>query len=982
MKNRILIGFSLVLLVACGWWATLGGGSRVEALSPGDGVAASSPDSEAVIDGPEVDRARSVDAESEVREAMVDVVPVLSAMPETWAGELGGIIGRVVEEDGSAVVGISVAFLQADGNLILAADLAELGEEPPEFILERAITDDEGRFRMGGAYDGSFHGLGIDLRGPRCTLRVVDTQLHHREVTDLGDIVLRAGCTVTGRVTDEGGGAVEGVRVRLVPIAPDGIDAVITVGPQDFRSDSAVGISKYVSEGSHSPVVEPPPLVRRHLADLPLPTTVTDADGAYRFEGAPVGDIMIAIDKRGWLGMLRRDQTEPGEVELADAILRGGRTISGEVIDSEGDPVAGVEVMAGTEIAGMAAILQPAGMTDEDGRFSVSGCPLVGNMMACARRATNEPWTGVIGASVEDLEIELEVAFDVVVHLVDLAGKPVTDARVTLEPGFEEHSPMLMMMHFKALGQQQRPSRFKETEPGVYTCADVTPGMYEVRARPTELNAVRRTVELWPGQPELTLVCEPGQYFDVTVVDNATGKPVSHARASVVQPGDDMFFALAVGRTNSKGLTRLGPCTSRAKESRRGRDGETQVVVQHPRYADAAVVVHDDIPTAEVRLSAGSEVRGRVEWGANPPQQIYMVVLERRPDADRNGDISDVFLPPRIGRTGLDGTFRFSNLPSGTYSLELFERWLGGDPLDFALKGIPPVLLYRDKELIVAPEQPLEVVIDLGPTGAGATARVAGSVRVDGSPVEGATVRAYGSGAFGSGVTDADGYYETTPFLVGESTSVMVFSEVDSQKRQLFGDKIDPIPGEVYRLDVDTNSAEVRIRVTRSEDGQPISGAKVSLALEENSSRRSAGKTNADGEVTLTVVGDGSCQISVNAPGRSETTYEHSFEAREMGTTVEIELPPSVPCAGVCDFTNCDYSGVQRAFLRITGGGDSKFVRLEDSDVRASGRVEFEVDGLGPGEYNAVFYIGDDWSDEITFELSDEGATDLVLSHP
>jgi hypothetical protein len=982
MKNKILIGISLALLCAGAWWAMSGGTSSVVALTPDGSVGASSARSEAVLDGPAIAGALGADQDVKVREALAEDAPVLEAAADSWVGELGGVIGRVVEEDGSAVAGVSVAFIQVDANLMLGADWAELGEGSPELVLERTLTDAEGRFRMTGAYDGSFQGLGIDLRGPRCTIRVVDTQVHHREVTDLGDIIMVAGCTVIGRVTDEDGGPVAGVRVRIVPIAPDGVEAVIPVEVQDFRSDCAVGISAYIHDGSSSPVVEPPPLVRRHLDDLPIPTTISDVEGRYRFEGVPIGDIMLAIDLRGWLGMLRKDSTRPGEVELPDAILRAGRVISGEVIDTEGDPVAGAEVMAGAEIGGVAAILQPAGVTDLEGRFSVSGCPLLGNLVACARREKNEPWVGVVGAEVDDMEIELETVFNVVVHVLDLAGQPVAGAKVSLQPGFEAESPMLWMMRVRSLGAPERVSRFSEGETGVYTCRDVTPGMYEVRVRPSELSPVHRTEEVWPGMPPLTLVCQPGRFLDLSVFDRTTGEPVVHARASIVQPSNDLFRALAVGRTNSDGLLRLGPYVSGADDSGAG-DGENQVLVQHPRYADAAIVVHESVPTAEVLLARGNELRGRIQWGPDPPRQIYMLILERRNLGNGGGDIAEAFLPPRFARTALDGSFRFTNLPSGTYQLQVHERWLGGDPLDLARGGLEPVLVYRQDDIAVEEGPALDLLIDLGIAGTGDTARVAGYVRFDGKPLADATVQASGMGSRGQATTDADGYYETTPFLVGESCNVRVWAMIDSQKRELHSGEITPTPGSVYRLDIDGDSVEIQVRVKGEEDGRPIAGANVSLHVNGSRSNRARGKTDASGELALTVFGSGTCEVKVEAPDRLETTHAFSLDDGDVGDPIEIVLARAVPCAGMADLSSIGFEGGQRVFMQVRGEGEiSEGVRLDPADMDESGCMPFDIDGLGPGEYTARFYVENEWSRPVAFELPVAGDSELLLVHP
>ena len=168
---------------------------------------------------------------------------------DPWDGELAGVTGRVVEEDGTPVEDILVTLMEADADFLLASDWAQQGLEPPDLVLAETRTDEEGRFLMEGAYDAAFQGLAVDMAGPRSTLRFIDDQLHHDELNDVGDIVLRKGCTVTGQVLSEAGVGEPGVRVRLVPlpeaqIPEEQLESFTRLNIQDVRPDCAAAISK------------------------------------------------------------------------------------------------------------------------------------------------------------------------------------------------------------------------------------------------------------------------------------------------------------------------------------------------------------------------------------------------------------------------------------------------------------------------------------------------------------------------------------------------------------------------------------------------------------------------------------------------------------------------------------------------------------------------------------------------------------------
>ena len=980
MKSKLLlVGLVVGALLLAGLWSLLGSGDQDAGVGPGELLGPAETDGSAQLEEITEEQGEAVLAREQLaaRAAPVEVV----ATDDSWASELGGVTGRVVEEDGTVVEGISIALLQVDAGALISGDWAAFGESGGDLVLARARTDEEGRFRLNGAYDASYHGLGIDLRGPRCSLRVVDTQLHHGEVTDLGDIVLAAGCTVFGRVVDEQGTPIANARVRIAPAPPEGLDQAIAVNVQDVRSDCAVGISMFVHDRMSSPVVEPPPLVRRHLDDMPFPTMTTDVEGKYRFEGAPIGSLVLGVDRPGSLGVLRLETTTLGEVEFDDAVLTAGRTAEGVVFDMEGEPIVGAEVMAGSEFAGVATILQPAGRTDEDGEFSVTGLPPDGNLMAVARRQRDEPWVGVIAPTSDELEIELETVFRAVVNVVDLAGTPLSGCVVEVVPDYPADSTMRFARMFEMLGSDERPTRFQEVEPGVYACDELAPGLYEVRARPKLLSSARATFTLEPGGPVPTVRCEQGERLALHVRDAVTGEPVSRARASVIRPSLELFRAVAAGRTDRDGNLDLGPFSLAESErgpSGRVRNWEAQLLVQHPRYADATIDVLSGMQVAEVALQPGGEVRGRIVWGQDPPQRIYMLTMDRQYDDE---GVLEAFTPPRLGRSGIDGSFRFSNLVAGVYRLQVYERWLEGEPLALMMSDPQPVLVHREDEVEVIPGTPLDLTIDLSPDGNGQTASLEGLVRLDGRPLEGAKVRVHSIGPGARATTDADGRYVTQGFLVmKDSVRVTVTGEIDGNDVRLHTDTIEPVPGSVSRLDVDAQSRSIVVRVLKKGTGLAIPEAKISIS--GSSGSNSDVETDELGEARVLFVGSREQQITVRAEECSPLKRPIALDEVEADGVLEIELSPSVPCAGECDLTPLDFTQIQSAYLSLSGDGYREFKQLDAADIRDDGRAAFTFDGTGPGTYRASFYIDGDWREGAELEIPEDGSEDLVITHP
>ena len=64
-----------------------------------------------------------------------------------------------------------------------------------------------------------------------------------------------------------------------------------------------------------------------------IPTTWSDENGEYVFEGAPIGELVQSADKRDWLGVSRVITSHAGPMDVPDLALSPGRTVEGVVLD-------------------------------------------------------------------------------------------------------------------------------------------------------------------------------------------------------------------------------------------------------------------------------------------------------------------------------------------------------------------------------------------------------------------------------------------------------------------------------------------------------------------------------------------------------------------------------------------------------------------------------------------------------------------------
>lgn len=197
---------------------------------------------------------------------------------------------------------------------------------------------------------GLFAFQGQAFRNLRVTLQVKSDQhavgLFEKDIGDiragqasaevevaLGDLQLKSGGLVRGRVTDLGGNAVMGAAVTLEP---------------DFRNRLRW---------------------QRNRGDL-LPPTTTDANGYYAYANVPEGRFAVTVLAK--MHTPGRSETfevaEEATVEVPDIALGPGYEVTGIVRDARGEPVAKANVRLRASLSQNAAAGARAGGRDERGR--------------------------------------------------------------------------------------------------------------------------------------------------------------------------------------------------------------------------------------------------------------------------------------------------------------------------------------------------------------------------------------------------------------------------------------------------------------------------------------------------------------------------------------------------------------------------------------------------------------------------------------
>lgn len=102
-------------------------------------------------------------------------------------------------------------------------------------------------------------------------------------------------------------------------------------------------------------------------------THETSRSGRYEVVGAPAGTLLLTAGEQGANTVTHAVQTIPGQIVPWDPVLPRAVELRGRVVDHEGRPVAGADVMA-RHYADFSGNWCRSGRTDDQGAFSLSSC--------------------------------------------------------------------------------------------------------------------------------------------------------------------------------------------------------------------------------------------------------------------------------------------------------------------------------------------------------------------------------------------------------------------------------------------------------------------------------------------------------------------------------------------------------------------------------------------------------------------------------
>ncbi len=371
------------------------------------------------------------------------------------------LTGRVVDLEGNALEGVRVTALAAEDS-----------RDPQEWKAESAPN---GKFLLAGLPPGS-HEVEIRRQG-YALVRLHQVPLVAGRSTALGDVVLRPGAALAVRVVTADGTPILRARVRLlVPVEPWSeklLREVLTDEDGSLQLDDLgrdrllrlrVTKAGYLEErlptvrpgGAEIVVVlRPAAAVRGHVTSRagipivgaqifvdhsePLPATdgrarrpferlegsETEEDGSYEVLDIPAGELRFRVQAEGYVRPEERWVVvdEGAAVEGVDFELTAGAVVEGEVIDSDGLPVARSHVQ----------IADAGAFADAKGRYRITGVELGEQTATVAHPDYAEVREEFeVGEGENTLVLTLEKGEEVAGEAVNPDGEPLSGAFITL----------------------------------------------------------------------------------------------------------------------------------------------------------------------------------------------------------------------------------------------------------------------------------------------------------------------------------------------------------------------------------------------------------------------------------------------------------------------------------------------------------------------------------------------------------------------
>ena len=697
----------------------------------------------------------------DLSQTIEDQGPDLATDAETPAPEPASVPEASVTAD-ATLGSISGQVYKAEtGEPISEVQIYLKGEE------RNTRTDEDGYYRLddlaAGTYRVRYRGSGL----PRFNEEQLPlVTLKEGEVADGVDIPIAMGLRVAGRVVDTEGYPVTGAYV-------EGRD----------RNDG------------------------RSLADY-----TTSEDGTFELLGFKQTDKLTLEAEKGYeLVSAQYGPTKLGPEGLSDVVLTLYPTasISGEVVDAQGRPIANVRVNPSPTTEHQRLMGLGSARTTDDGSFKLEGLAAGTYKMLLLREGTVSykrpapPYEEIELAHGEHIDgitlvLEIDDGLAIAGHVVDEREDPVVSAMILFQGGST--------------------STFaRSNADGEYKIVGLTEGLYRLQVEHEEYAKV--IYENVPaGRESFDIVLQPRGAIEGQVLDDATGRPIADFQILHIDDYNSHFVGVRENferRRDEDGRFRI-----EAVEP-----GPATIVAKAPGYGESSVDVPyvgvgETVRDVEIRLKGGASVKGVVVDTDGDPIANAGIIP---------GEIPEVKHPSTavVTRTDADGAFRLSGLSSGLQVISAYHP-------DYAVASVP-VELAADRKNAVTIVLPKGGIVE-------------GTVYYDGEPWPGQEVRLLAGRAQGGPIpvkavlatTSESGSYRFEHVKPGQVGVLVVawlrFNEETRQRRWL-SQTATVVDGETTVIDVLFAPVSAAVEGLITFDGEPVPEAHATLVIDNPGGR-------------------------------------------------------------------------------------------------------------------------------------------------
>ena len=567
--------------------------------------------------------------------------------------------------------------------------------------------------------------------------------------------------------------------------------------------------------------------------------TTTAADGRFRFEG-------VSIQYR-WILQLEHPQYINTSVPLyrlppKDPLIvtfAPGASVSGRVLDEDGQPVAGVRprvTIRQKSSSGSSYTSFYATETGEDGTFQAAGID-VGIMGLEVRgkgfmeAAKSFEIRGL--EHLEGVEIILQRGHSLTGQVIDAAGEPVPEAPVRAET---------------SRGSDPEITRFATADSeGRFVLENLPLGDLSLLTKHPEKGIAQKDLQLTAQLEEVELRLQPRPTIRGRILEEATGSPLADADVDLL--GDWGMQSISTGKDGSFRIHPQHPGPFRLRAS-------------HPGFLTYEAELEGDATATEhvLQLNRGLRLTGTV-LGAKAQDLPYLEIRAR--PAGRKPLLSS---PQATARATAEGGIEYEL--AGLYPEE-WDVWI-------TMEGSA----RQGNGKVTIPQGSKDPTYDLPLSTS--TLTLSGQIRVNGEPVP--SVRIFPSAT----ETDHEGRFIIEGLEPG-FFAVIAHGPWGTVERQ----------GEIYadkELLIDLEAYEVSLQVFLP-DGQPAAEAQVFLRGTHGESTNGTGmsqQTNAEGRLWLPTILAGKYQLTAFKEGFGPANHEFELRSDQRNLEFFLEKPTAL----------------------------------------------------------------------------------------